>query len=71
MTGIAPRIDYRTLRDVAGPLLLVEGIKGATYGELVEVSVESKPSRRGRVLEVEEDRALVQLFESTEGQVGS
>lgn len=64
---ISPRIDYRTLREVAGPLLLVEGVEGVTYGEIVEVRIEGEVPRRGRVLEVDEDRALVQLFESTAG----
>ncbi len=62
-----PRIDYRTLREVSGPLLLVEGVAGATYGELVEITIEGEGLRRGQVLEVEGDRALVQMFESTAG----
>lgn len=64
---LTPRIDYRTLREVAGPLLLVDDVEGASYGELVEIRLEGQEVRRGRVLEVEEDRALVQLFESTTG----
>ncbi len=64
---LTPRIDYRTLRGVAGPLLFVEDVEGAAYGELVEVRLEGQEVRRGMVLEVEEDRALVQLFESTAG----
>lgn len=67
MTRLTPRVDYRTLREVAGPLMLVEGVEGATFGELVEVKVEGEALRRGRVLEVEEDKALVQLFESAAG----
>jgi V/A-type H+-transporting ATPase subunit B len=67
MIPISPLIDYRTLREVAGPLLLIEGVTGATYGELVEVYLEGEAHRRGRVLEVDADRALVQLFESTAG----
>lgn len=65
--SLKARIDYKTLREIAGPLLLVEGVAGATYGELVEVRLKGEPPRRGKVLEVDEDRALVQLFESTAG----
>ena len=59
--------EYRTITDVSGPLLLVEGVEGAKYAELVEITLPSGEKRRGQVLQVEEDKALVQVFEGTTG----
>lgn len=59
--------EYRTIKEVVGPLMLVEGVEGVTYYELVEIRQENGEVRRGRVLEVEDDKALVQLFESSNG----
>ncbi|OPZ63857.1 MAG: V-type sodium ATPase subunit B [Firmicutes bacterium ADurb.Bin506] len=58
--------EYRTVRDVAGPLMLVEQVENVTYGELVEIVVGSE-LRRGRVLEATGTNALVQLFEGSAG----
>jgi V/A-type H+-transporting ATPase subunit B len=59
--------EYRSITDVSGPLLVVEGIEGAKYEELVEVSLPDGSKRNGRVLEVENDKALIQVFEGTGG----
>ncbi|MEG2604792.1 MAG: V-type ATP synthase subunit B, partial [Clostridia bacterium] len=59
--------EYRTNKEVVGPLMLVEGVEGVTYNELVEIRQENGELRRGKVLEVENDKALVQLFESSNG----
>ena len=59
--------EYRTIREVVGPLMLVDGVSGATYNELVEIEQEDGEIRRGKVLEVEGGRALVQLFEPSQG----
>ncbi len=59
--------EYRTVQDVAGPLLLVGGVSGVKYEELVEVELPGGDVRRGKVLEVNEDTALVQLFEGATG----
>lgn len=59
--------EYRTIREVAGPLMLVEKVEGATYDEQVEIETQTGEIRRGRVLEITEDKALVQLFESSAG----
>jgi len=59
--------EYRTIREVVGPLMLVEGVAGVTYNELVEISQEDGSLRRGKVLEVNGDKALVQLFENSQG----
>ncbi len=59
--------EYRTIREVVGPLMLVEGVEGVKYDELVEIEQETGETRHGKVLEVEGDKALVQLFESSHG----
>lgn len=59
--------EYQTVREIAGPLLLVEEVSGVTYEELVEVRMKSGEIRRGKVLEVNQDKALVQIFEGTSG----
>ncbi len=59
--------EYRTVQEIAGPLLLVGGVSGIKYEELVEVELPNGEVRRGRVLEVDEDVALVQLFEGATG----
>ena len=59
--------EYKTLSSIAGPLILVEGIEGAKYEELVEMTTENGETRMGKVLEVNKDKALVQMFESTQG----
>jgi len=59
--------EYKTLKSVAGPLILVEGVEGVKYEELVEMTTAEGSVRMGRVLEVHNDTALVQMFESTQG----
>lgn len=53
--------------EIAGPLILAEGLSGVGYDELVEVELKSGEVRSGKVLEVLEDKALIQVFEGTEG----
>jgi V/A-type H+/Na+-transporting ATPase subunit B len=59
--------EYRTIKDIVGPLMLVEEVSGVAFGELVEVKLPGDETRRGRVLEIHEDRALIQIFEGTRG----
>ena len=59
--------EYRTVRELVGPLMLVEEVEGVKYGELVEIELASGEIRKGRVMEVNGDIALVQLFEGTTG----
>ncbi|HBK67894.1 MAG TPA: V-type ATP synthase subunit B [Firmicutes bacterium] len=59
--------EYRTVREVVGPLMLVEKVADANFGELVEIQLAGGELRRGRVLEVNQDKALVQLFEGSTG----
>ena len=59
--------EYRTIREIAGPLMLVEMVENVKYGELVEIRLSDGSSRRGRVLEASGSNALVQLFEGSSG----
>lgn len=59
--------EYRTIREIVGPLMLVEGVEGVKYDELVEIRQENGEVRSGKVLEVNRDKALVQLFEPSQG----
>ena len=59
--------EYNTIREVVGPLMLVDGVKGVKYNELVEIEQADGEKRMGKVLEVEGDKAMVQLFESSNG----
>ena len=59
--------EYRTIQEIAGPLMLVQNVEGVTYGELAEIRLQNGEIRRCKVLEVEGDNALVQLFESSTG----
>lgn len=59
--------EYRTVQQVIGPLILVQGVEGITYGELTDIKLDDGGIRRGRVLEVSGDKAMVQVFEGTSG----
>ncbi len=59
--------EYKTIREVVGPLMLVEGVEGVTYNELVDIVCANGEKRQGKVLEIDRDRAVVQLFESSQG----
>jgi V/A-type H+-transporting ATPase subunit B len=59
--------EYRTIREIVGPLVLVGETKGVKYDELVELEMPSGEIRRGKTLEVAGDTALVQLFEGATG----
>ncbi|MBI3251374.1 MAG: V-type ATP synthase subunit B [Candidatus Andersenbacteria bacterium] len=59
--------EYKTTSEVKGPLLIVEDVSGVAYDELVEVELTSGEKRRGKVLEVNQDKAIIQMFEGTAG----
>ena len=59
--------EYRTISNISGPLMMVESTQDVRYDELAEIELASGERRRGRVLEIESDRALVQVFEGTSG----
>jgi V/A-type H+-transporting ATPase subunit B len=59
--------EYRTIEEIAGPLMLVRGVSGVTFDELGEIELANGEKRRCRVLEINGSNALVQLFESSAG----
>lgn len=59
--------EYRTVAEIAGPLMLVENVEGVSYMELTEIEMPGGEIRRGQVLEVNGDKALVQVFEGSSG----
>src|SRR3989339_1461422 len=59
--------EYLSVKMVSGPLILVEGVSGVRYGEVCTVVLPSREESTGRVLEISESAALVQIFEGTTG----
>ncbi len=59
--------EYKTITEAVGPLMVVNGVEGVTYNELVDIIGAGGEIRRGKVLEVNRDKAVVQLFESSQG----
>jgi len=59
--------EYRTVTEVVGPLMIVEGVEGVKYNELVEIELQTGEMRRGKVLEVNGSKAMVQIFEGSTG----
>jgi len=61
------RKEFKTVIDISGPLMLVEDIEGVKFSELAEVVLPDGTIRNGQVLEVNRDKALIQIFEGTQG----
>ena len=59
--------EYRTIQEVAGPLMLVRDVENVAFDELGEIELNNGEKRRCRVLEIDEGNALVQLFENSTG----
>jgi len=59
--------EYLTVAEVSGPLMIVEGVSGVAYGEVVEILTPDGEMKRGQVLDADEDRAVVQVYEGTSG----
>jgi len=59
--------EYSTIREIVGPLVLLDRVEHATYEELVEVELPGGELRRGKVLEIDRDKVLIQIFEGTRG----
>jgi len=59
--------EYKSITNISGPLLMVEGVEGVKYEELVDIKLDDGSLRSGKVLEVDRDKALVQVFEGTSG----
>lgn len=65
--NIKPRLDYRTVAAVNGPLVVLDKVKFPCYAEIVNLTLGDGSKRRGQVLEVNGDKAIVQVFEGTTG----
>ena len=59
--------EYRTIREVSGPLMIVKNVEGVTYDELAELELPNGEVRHCKVLECSGDTAVVQLFENSAG----
>jgi V/A-type H+-transporting ATPase subunit B len=59
--------EYRTVTEVVGPLMIVSGVEGVKYNELVEIELQTGEMRRGKVLEINGTNAMVQIFEGSTG----
>ena len=65
--GLEMAIEYLGLSAINGPMVVLEGVSGAAYDEIVEMVVDGNKKKLGRVIEVYEDKAIIQVFEGTEG----
>lgn len=65
--SVNPRLDYRTVSAVNGPLVVLDHIKRAKFAEIVNLTLADGRQRRGQVLEVSGTKAVVQVFEGTSG----
>lgn len=59
--------EYKNIKEIVSPLMVVEGVLGVKYDELVQVVEQDGSFRLGKVLEVDKDKAVVQLFENVNG----
>lgn len=64
---VEPRVDYRTVSAVNGPLVVLENVKFPKYAEIVNLTLGDGSVRQGQVLEIYGSRAVVQVFEGTSG----
>ncbi|PKM52397.1 MAG: V-type ATP synthase subunit B [Firmicutes bacterium HGW-Firmicutes-7] len=64
-------IEYLGLKEVTGSIVIVQGVKDASYEEMVEITLESGEKRAGRVIEIQDDIAVIQVFEGTTGMSSS
>ncbi len=58
---------FKTIKEVVGPLMVVENVSGVKFDELVRIIQNNGEERLGKVLEIDNDQAIVQLFESSQG----
>ncbi len=59
-------IEYLGLSEINGPLIVLEGVRDASFDEIVELTVEGKKKKLGRIVELYEDKAVIQVFQGTE-----
>ena len=61
------RKEYLLLDKVEGPLILLSGVEDVSYGEIIDITMEDGQSRKGKVIKIEQDKAVAQVFEGTSG----
>lgn len=59
--------QYLKLDRIEGPLIVLSGVKDAVYDEIIEIEVEGKQNRKGKIIKIENDKVIAQVFEGTEG----
>ncbi len=67
VVAMSKNLEYNSIKEIAGPLVIVEGVKDSIYGELVTITDSEGKKRTGQVLESRENLAVVQVFEGTSG----
>ncbi|MDO4479245.1 MAG: V-type ATP synthase subunit B [Lachnospiraceae bacterium] len=60
-------VEYLGLSEVRGPLVILEGVRGAAYDETVSFTINENEHRLGRIIDINEDKAVIQVFEGTDG----
>ena len=60
-------IEYLGLSKINGPLVVLEGVENASFEEIVEITVDGTEKKLGRIVELYEDKAVIQVFEGNEG----
>ena len=60
-------IEYLGLSEINGPLVVLEGVQNAAFDEIVEMTVGGNTHKIGRIIEIYGDKAIIQVFEGTEG----
>eukprot|EP01052_Picozoa_sp_SAG31_P001395 SAG31_NODE_47_length_30979_cov_41.708841_29_plen_89_part_00 len=64
--SVNPRLEYKTVKAVNGPLVILDDVKFPKFAEIVELTLGDGKKRKGQVLEVEGSKAVVQVFEGTQ-----
>ena len=60
-------IDYIGVKEINGPLVVIDGVKGASFEEVVELRLENGEIRTGRIVEIQGEKIVIQVFEGTNG----
>ena len=60
-------LNYVGLKEISGSLIVLEGVEGASYEEIVDIKLEDGSYRKGRIVQIEGDKVVVQVFEGTHG----
>ena len=59
--------EYKTVSEISGPLMMVEGVENAKFGHMVDIELGDGSMRHGQILQVQGDKVMVQVFEGTSG----